>query len=336
MTIEGAGARDAAATGADEVLELAGRRVRVSHPDRVLWPRTGTTKRQLIDYLLGIAPVLLPHVRGRGLTMRRFPEGVDGPGWFQAECRGGPPWMRTFDVAGRGGETWHYCVVDDAAGLAWMANLGTIELHPFLSTIDRPAEPTALVFDLDPGLPAGLVACARVALELRTRLGRLGLDAWVKTSGSLGLHVEAPLAPGHSFARTKAFARALAAELARELPDLVIDRIDRAARTGRVYVDWIQNDASRSTVAPYSPRATPWPLVSTPVTWDEVRAVVRSAEPRALVFGPADVLRRVDRFGDLFEGLVPTRHVGGALPRPDAVDDAGHPPPGVTAGRHRP
>jgi bifunctional non-homologous end joining protein LigD len=298
---------------AAEPLELDGHAVRVTHPDRVLWPRAGFTKRQLIEYLLAIAPVLLPHLRCRGITLRRFPEGVDGPGWFQAECRGCPEWMRTFDVTGRGGRTWRYCMVESRAGLAWTANLGTLELHPFLSTIDQPTEPTALVLDLDPGPPAGLLACARVALLLRDRLAVLGLEAYAKTSGSVGLHVEVPLAPGHSFEQTKAFARSLATELSTSHPTLVTEVIDRTRRAGLVYLDWIQNDASRSTVAPYSLRATPWPLVSTPLAWHELEAAVAASRPQSLVFTPADVLARVDRLGDLFTPLAnPTS--GGALP----------------------
>jgi bifunctional non-homologous end joining protein LigD len=307
---------DASAAGSADrplALRLDGRQVRLTHPQRVLWPRVGFTKRQLVDYLLAIAPVLLPHVRGRGLTLRRFPEGVHGPGWFQAECRGCPSWMRTFDVAGQAGRTWHYCVVDDTAGLVWTANLGTLELHPFLSTIDRPTEPTALVLDLDPGPPAGLLACGRLALVLRSRLADLGLTAFVKTSGSVGLHVEVPLAPGHSFDRTKAFARSLAACGSAERPDLVTDVIDRSRRGGLVYLDWIQNDQSRSTVAPYSLRATPWPLVSTPLTWSELEEAVATDRPESLVFGPGDVLGRVERLGDLFAPLA-DRAGGATLP----------------------
>jgi bifunctional non-homologous end joining protein LigD len=295
-----AGTGAAPRVGGREVLRIDGREVRISRPERVLWPRVGFTKRNLIDYLLAIAPVLLPHVRDRGLTLRRFPESVDGPGWYQAECRGCPSWMRTFDVAGRGRQTWHYCVVDDAAGLTWAANIGTLELHPFVSTIERPAEPTALVLDLDPGPPAGLLECARVALLLRDRLDALGLPSYAKTSGSIGLHLYVPLAAGHSFEQTKPFARTLARDLATDRPDLVTDVIRRSTRAGLVYLDWIQNDASRSTVAAYSLRATPWPLVSTPVTWAELEEAVDAGRPEQLVFGPRDVLDRVERLGDLF------------------------------------
>jgi bifunctional non-homologous end joining protein LigD len=286
--------------GGREILRVDGREVAISHPARILWPRVGFTKRELIDYLLAVAPVLLPHIRDRGLTLRRFPESVDGPGWFQAECRGCPAWLRTFDVPGRGRQTWHYCVIDDTAGLAWAANIGTLELHPFLSTVERPTEPTALVLDLDPGPPAGLLDCARVALILRDRLDALGLPSYAKTSGSVGLHVYVPLAAGHSFEQTKAFARTLARELATDRPDLVTDVITRSRRAGLVYLDWIQNDASRSTVAAYSLRATPWPLVSTPVTWAELEEAVDAGRPEQLVFGPRDVLERVERLGDLF------------------------------------
>ncbi len=285
---------------ADVELQLGGRRVRVSTPDRILWPRTGFTKLAMIDYYAAIAPVLLPHLRGRGITMARYPEGVDGPGWFQANCRGRPPWMRTYDVEGRRGETFRYCMVDDVAGLVWMANLGTVEVHPFLATVDRPDEPSFLVFDLDPGPPASIVECCRLALVLRDVLAADGLATVVKTSGGAGLHVYVPLASGHTFARTKAYARAIADVLAARRPDLATSRIARRERAGRVFVDWVQNDASRSTVAAYSLRAMPWPLVSTPVTWSEVEAVAASGRAERLYFGPAEVLTRVDRFGDLF------------------------------------
>jgi len=300
----------------DPELDIGGRRVRVTNPDRVLWPATGFTKRAMLAYYERVADVLLPHVRDRGLTLRRFPEGVDGPGWYQANCRGHPPWVRTHDVVGRRGGRLRYCVIDDTAGLAWAANLGTIEFHPFLATTDRPDEPTALVLDLDPGPPAGLTRCAQLAIELRRLLHGLGLEAVAKTSGGLGLHVYVPLAPGHSFAATKAFARAIAATLARRWPDRVIDRTARSERAGRVLIDWVQNDVSRSTVAPYSLRAMPWPLVSTPVTWAEVAAAADGARGRRLVFGPDEVVERVRRFGDLFE---PALSRAGVLPDPTAV-----------------
>lgn len=279
---------------------VGGRRIRVSNPDRVLWPETGFTKAAMLDYYLAVADTMLPYLRGRGITLRRFPEGVDGPGWYQANCRGRPPWVSTFDVIGKAGESLRYCRVEEPATIAWLANLGTIELHPFLALAERPEEPTALVFDLDPGPPASLVACARVALLLREILEVHGLTPVVKTSGSIGMHVFAPLVPGHGFEATKAVARALAGLLAEREPDLVVGTVSRARRAGRVFIDWVQNDASRSTVAPYSLRATPWPLVSTPVTWDEVESAVSARRADRLLFGPRQVLDRIERLGDPF------------------------------------
>ena len=287
-------------SGPVETIEVDGRAIRLTNPDRVLWPATGTTKRELLDYYLQIAPTLLPHIRGRALTLGRWPEGVDRTGWLQAECRGRPDWLPVHTVTTkRGGGTFAYCRVEDRAGLAWLANLGTIELHPFLALTTRPDEPTALVLDLDPGPPAGILACARIALRLRERLARDRLRAFVKVSGMLGLHVIVPLAPGHDFAATKAYARELARELAGEDPAAVTDRMARDARPGRVYIDWVQNDASRSTVAAYSPRAASVPLVSLPVTWPELERAVETGDRRSLAFTFADALDRVARAGDV-------------------------------------
>ena len=280
-------------------IDVEGRVVRITNPDRILWPATGTRKRDLIDYYLAVAPALVPHVAGRGLTLGRWPEGVDATGWLQAECRGRPPWMAAFPTTTRQGGSFEYCVVDDRAGLAWLANLGTVELHPFLATAERPTEPSWLVFDLDPGVPASIVDCCRVALRLREMLGRLGLEAYPKTSGMLGLHVFAPLAAGHTFAATKALARRIARELSTRDAG-VTDRMARDERAGKVYVDWVQNDASRSTVAVYSPRAATAPWVSTPVTWDEVASTARAGDRASLRFGLRDVLDRLDRVGELF------------------------------------
>ena len=229
----------------------------------------------------------------------RFPEGVDGPGWFQAQCRSRPDWVPTHDIVGRRGDLLHYCVIREAATLAWLANLGTIELHPHGWTVDRPTEPTALVLDLDPGPPAGLREAARVALDIRERLIGAGDDPIVKTSGGLGLHVAAGVPAGSSFDELKAAARKLAEDLERERPNLVIARSTRADRVGRVYVDWIQNDRNRQLVAPYSPRAMPIPQVSTPLTWDEVAAAATGdTNPLRPTF--TEVIERIDRLGDLW------------------------------------
>ncbi len=256
--------------------------VALTNLDRVLWPAAAFTKGDMVAYYRAIAAVLLPHLQGRPLTLWRFPLGVHERGFWQNECRGAPEWLRTTEIRGQ-----RFCVVDDERSLLWVANLGTVELHTFPFRLDRPGRPLALVLDLDPGPPAGLDECREVALLLRARL-----DApLVKTSGKGGLHVVAP--PPPSFAAAKELARSLAEELAAERPELVVAVQRREARRGKVLVDWLQNDATRATVAPYSLRAVRRPLVSTPVTWQEV-------EQGPLVFEAGDVLARVERLGDLF------------------------------------
>ena len=281
-------------------MEFEGRRVRLTNLDRVYWPETGFTKSQLLDYYVRVAPALLPHLRGRPLTLRRFPEGVNGLNWYQVQCRGRPEWLPVRVIRGRRGEPLRYCLVNDLPSLVWVANLGTIELHPFLSLAARFDEPTVLVFDLDPGPPAGLIECCAVAVWLRELLDRLGLVSFPKASGSLGLHVYVPLGSGHTFEQTKAFARGVADALAERRPGVVIDRMTRSLRAGKVLVDWLQNDPTRSTVAPYSLRAMPWPTVSTPLDWTEVDAALTTGRAERLVFGPEEVLDRLARVGDLF------------------------------------
>ena len=296
-------------------VELDGRRIDISHPGRVLWPETGTSKRELLDYFVAIAPVLLPYLSRRATMLWRFPEGVDAPGWFQAQCRGRPSWVPTFDVVSRRGELLRYCLIGEPARLAWLANIGAIELHPHGWTVDRPELATAIVFDLDPGAPAGLPEAARAALEIRRRLEPVGLRPVVKTSGILGLHVAAPLGPAAPYDGVKAFSRALAERMALAAPDAITARSDRSLRAGRVYVDWIENDARRQLVAPYSPRATPRPGVSVPLTWNEVDAAARG-DLRGVRPSFAEVLDRVQRLGDPWLGSV----AGSPLPDLSSLD----------------
>lgn len=285
-------------------LELAGRALSVSNLEKVLFPRTGFTKGALLDYYRAVAPALLPHIAERPLTLVRFPEGVEKPGWFQTNVRGEPEWIPVAEVAGKAGQRLRYVLVNEEAALVWVANLGTIELHPFLARASSPDEPRVLVFDLDPGAPASLLECAAVASMLRERLAALGLEAFVKTSGGNGLHMYVPLGGGHRFEATKAFARSLARELEAAEPARVISRMKKAERAGKVFTDWGQNDRSKSTVAPYSLRATPAPLVSTPLEWDELAAALRAHDSTRLVFGPEDALARLDRLGDLFRPVL--------------------------------
>ena len=280
-------------------VEIDGRTLTLTNRDRVLWPQTGFTKGDLIDYYTRVAPALLPHVRDRPVTLWRFPLGVHERGFWQNECRGAPPWMRTQRIAGQ-----QFCVVDDLPSLVWLANQGTVELHPFPFVLASPETPTALVLDLDPGPGSGLADACRVALRIREVVP---LESFPKTSGSVGLHVVAPLRATLSFAETKALARELAERLAAETPDRVTARQARAERRGKVLVDWLQNDPSRSTVAPYSLRGTPWPTVSTPVTWDEVERCARERRPELLTFDARAVLERLERHGDLFAPVLALR-----------------------------
>jgi bifunctional non-homologous end joining protein LigD len=285
-------------------VEIEGRRVALTNLEKVLWPQAGRTKAWLIDYYVRVAPVLLPHLRRRPLTLRRFPEGVAGPSWHQNECRGEPEWLSVFGTSGRSGRPLRFCVANDLASLVWLANQGVIELHPFQWRVEAPRQPTALVFDLDPGPPADLVACARVALALRELLQDVGLISYAKTSGSLGLHLHVPLGRAHDGEQAKAFARAVAETLARKLPDDVVAEMGKTRRAGKVFVDWLQNDPTRQTVAPYSLRGLPWPTAATPVEWGEVERAVALARPEALVFLADDVLKRIERDGDLFSDVL--------------------------------
>ncbi len=301
------------------VLDVDGRSVALSNLDKVLWAAAGFTKGALIEYYVRIAPVLLPHLAGRPVTLRRFPDGIEQEGWYQNDCPpGAPSWVRTRHVRWPSGRRWEFCALDDLATLVWLANLATVELHPFFALTARPEQPTAVVFDLDPGPPADLVHCARVALLLRRVLHGLGLAAFPKASGSVGLHVVVPLNVPHSWEEAKAFARGLARVLASERPDEAVDRQSRSLRAGKVLVDWQQNEPTRSTVAPYSLRAAGWPTVSAPVTWEEVERAAADARAELLVFEPAATLERVDRLGDLFEDVLlleqrlPVAEVGAA------------------------
>jgi bifunctional non-homologous end joining protein LigD len=273
--------------------------------DRVLWPETGFSKGEMVDYYRTVAATLLPHLAGRPLTLGRFPTGVHEKGWYQTNCRGAPSWMTVADVPeSRGQRTFRMCVVDDLDSLLWVANQGTVELHPYLSLASSFDEPVVLVFDLDPGEGASLATCCQVALLVRERLSTDGIGLWPKTSGSSGLHLYVGLAPGATFARTRAYARSIAAELVEGRGDLVTDGFTHVQRRGRVLIDWRQNERGRSQVAPYSLRATPWPLVSTPLTWDEVGEAAGGAAGQRLFFSPQEVVRRVAEAGDLFASVL--------------------------------
>jgi bifunctional non-homologous end joining protein LigD len=281
-------------------VEVDGRQLQVSSLDRVLWPATGTTKAELLEHYLAVAPQLLPHLIDRPLTLHRFPQGVGGPHFFQTRTPPHPPWLRTVTLSyPRTGKTFEAPVVDDTAGLVWAVNLTTIEFHPFLGTTEHLDAPSVMVLDLDPGPPAGLLEACRVGLLLRAELDTLDVVSYPKTSGGKGLHVYVPVR-GVTYERTKALARQLAGVLAARHPDLVVDRMTKSLRVGKVLVDWSQNDAGKSTVAPWSVRGQPFPTVSMPIVWEEVEEAVSARDPRRLTFTMTDVPHRVAEQGDLF------------------------------------
>jgi bifunctional non-homologous end joining protein LigD len=275
------------------VAEVGGRQVKLSNLDKVLYPEVGFAKRDVIDYFARIAPVVLPHLEGRALTLKRYPNGVDAAFFYEKNApKHRPDWVTTARVG-----SIDYVVVDHEATLVWLANLADLELHTSLALAREPERPTLVAFDLDPGPPATVVECARVALLLEGMFQGLGLQSFAKTSGSKGMQVYLPLNSDATFAQTKGFAKAVAELLAREEPELVVARQTKSARTGKVLVDWGQNDVNKTTVNAYSLRALARPTVSTPVTWEEVRA---TRAPEDLTFEAADVLRRADEQGDLF------------------------------------
>ena len=296
-------------TGTKIAVDVEGRSVTLSNLDKVLYPAVGFTKGQVLDYYTRIAPVLLPHLAGRAVTRKRYPDGVEGQVFFEKNApRGTPDWVRIATLPSPGSsknrETIDYVVVEDLATLVWTANLAALELHTHMWRVDeddQAAPPDMVVFDLDPGEPATIVECCQVAQLLRPLLEADGLAPLAKTSGSKGLQLYARADRFGSAEETSAYAKGLAQRLEKEHPELVVHRMTKALRPGKVLVDWSQNSAAKTTVSVYSLRARARPTVSTPVTWDEVE---RCRAPEDLVFTSDDVLTRVERHGDLFSPLL--------------------------------
>jgi len=288
-------------------VDVDGRAVRVTNLDRVLWPAVGVTKADLLRYYDAVAPVLLPHLVDHPITLHRFPEGVDGPHFFQTRAPSHPAWVRAVTLRSPTDKVFDVVVIDDRAGLVWAANIGAIELHPYLGTADAFDQPEQVVFDLDPGPPAGLAACCTVALTVRDLLGELGLVAFPKASGGKGVHLHVPVVDA-TFDETKAFARAVAELVARRLPELVVvSTMSKDVRAGRVYIDWGQNTPWKSTVAPWSVRGYHVPTVAMPLRWEQVERTAASGEPEGVLVLAADVPARLDRDGDPFAGLAEVR-----------------------------
>ncbi|MGN6217575.1 MAG: DNA ligase D [Solirubrobacterales bacterium] len=280
--------------------------VELSNLDKVLYPKTGFTKGDLIDWYAQMAEVLLPHLRDRPLTLKRYPDGVEGKHFYEKRCPSHrPEWVRTASIySDRHEGEIDYCVVEDAATLVWLANLADIELHTSLSLAEAMGRPTAMVFDLDPGAPADVLDCAQVAVWLHGLFEQLGLSCYSKTSGSKGMQLYVPLNSDVTYAQTKPFAKAVAETLERKFPDRVVSRMSKAKRPGKVLIDWSQNDRHKTTVCVYSLRARERPTVSTPLEWGEVEQALEAGEAEALVFDHAAVLERVGTKGDLFAPLL--------------------------------
>ena len=279
-------------------VEVGGRRLRVSNLDKVLYPAVGFTKAEVIDYYVRIAPAMLTHLADRGVTFRRFPDGVDGGSFFEKRCASHrPDWLRVARGPGDRAGGIDYCVLDEVASLAWAANLAALELHAPMARAGDIESPTMVVFDLDPGAPATITECAQVAGDIRSLLDDLGLSAFAKTSGGKGMQLYVPLNTPHTHDHASSFALAVAQLLEQRAPDRVVSDMAKELRKGKVLIDWSQNSRHKTTICAYSLRAQPHPTVSTPITWDEVAA---AADGAPLSFEAADVLDRVEELGDLF------------------------------------
>jgi bifunctional non-homologous end joining protein LigD len=280
-----------------------GRRLKITNWDKVLYPQAGFTKGDLIEFYARIAPAVLPHLRDRALTLKRYPNGVEGQYFYEKNSPAHrPDWIPTANIGGV-----RYTLCQERATLVWLANLADIELHTSLALAAKPEEPTMVVFDLDPGAPAGIVECCEVALVLRGLFEQLGCVSFVKTSGSKGMQVYVPLNTPVSYEQSKPFARRIAEALEQRMPKLVTSRMTKQLRSGKVLVDWSQNDEHKTTVTVYSVRARERPTVSTPVTWEEVAACRERGEPDRLTFDTNDVIERLDAQGDLFAPLLSTK-----------------------------
>ncbi len=278
---------------------IGDRTLSLSNLDKVLYPEVGFTKSQVIDYYARVAPFMLPHISGRCMTLRRWPNGVDQQSFFEKRCPGHrPEWVHTALGPGDGNEGIQYCRLDEQAALVWTANLAALELHSPMARCDDLDSPTMLVFDLDPGPGTAIEECCRVALVLRDILGSVGLAAWPKTSGSKGMQLYAPLNTPHTHQHASSFALAAGQMVVKAQPDRVLVEMKKSLRPGKVFIDWSQNSRHKTTVAPYSLRARSHPTVSTPLAWDEVSD---GADGVVLSFEADAVLDRVAEYGDLFE-----------------------------------
>ena len=311
-----------------EVVEIEGKHLSLTNLDKVLYPATGFTKGQVIDYYARIAPVLLPHLKEHPLTLKRYPGGVDQEYFFEKNAtKHRPDWVKTVPVWSEGNQRdVNYILANDLPTLVWTANLAAIELHPSLSLAKDIMCPRSIVFDLDPGAPANIVQCCQVGIWLRDIFEHFGLQSFPKTSGSKGLQVYVPLNSPTSYDVTKPFAHALARLLENEHRDFVVSDMKKELRVGKVFVDWSQNDEHKTTISVYSLRAREHPTVSTPVKWEEVEQALKKKDATLLVFEAGQVLDRVQKMGDLF---APLEKLKQKLPKLAGIAEAATPSAGL-------
>jgi len=309
------------AKASETTVDIQGRHLKLSNLDKLMYPEVGFTKGQVIDYFVRIAPVLVPHLQGRPLTMKRYPGGVNDEFFYEKNCpKHRPDWVKTAPVWSGGNNKWmQYCLVEDLPTLVWAANLASIELHTSLSLGKKIEQPTMLVFDLDPGPPANIVQCCQVGLWVRKIFEKLAMKSFAKTSGSKGLQVYVPLNTSVTYEQTKSFAKEIARLLEGAFPDQVVSDMKKALRTGKVFVDWSQNDQHKTTICVYSLRAKDRPTVSTPVTWKEVEQCLKKKDAELLVFTSDQTLARVEKHGDLFEPVLKLKQ---KLPKIEALQSA--------------
>jgi bifunctional non-homologous end joining protein LigD len=285
---------------------MAGRRLPLSNLEKDLYPSYGFTKAQILEYYRGIARFILPHLKDRALTFKRYPEGVDNDFFYEKRCpEHRPAWVHTAEIPQGDGESMKVCLVNDLETLIWTANLASLELHVPLARVNSPGTPDSMVFDLDPGDGAGILECARVALILRDLLSQIGLASYVKTSGKKGLHVYVPLNRRETtFEDTKTFSRTVAGIMQKHYPDLVTSKMAKQFRKAMVFINWSQNDASKTMICVYSLRALKKPFISFPLEWRELEGLAEIGDPDRLQVMHSEALRRVEKAGNLFQEVL--------------------------------
>jgi len=289
-----------------KIVEIAGKKLSLSNLEKDLYPSYGFTKAHILEYYRRIARFILPHLQDRALTLKRYPEGVDQDFFFEKRCPSHrPAWVQTAEVRHGDEERLTFCLANDLSTLMWVENLASLELHVPLARASSPETPDAMVFDLDPGAPANILDCARVALILRDLLIPLRLTSYVKTSGQKGLHVFVPLnRPGTTFEATKKFSKAVAEIMQKNYPDLVTAKMAKESRQGRVFINWSQNDAAKTMICVYSLRAREKPFVSFPLAWRELETLAEQDDPEKLQVIHLEAVSRAEKQGDLFQEVL--------------------------------